>query len=339
MTSTLTGKEYSIFRTLKGKLTKDTATIPALGPQDVLVRITHSGVCYTDYELFKHNYPLALGHEGVGVIEAVGEAVTTLKPGERVGGGFHRGSCGHCRQCLTGHDIHCLERTVYGFGDFSNGTFGAYYVGKEGFAHKIPDGMSSEKAAPLQCAGATVYSALVETVRPRDRVGIVGIGGLGHLAIQFAAKMGAEVVVFSTSKDKEEEALGFGASEFVLLAEPEKVKAPVDVLVIAGSKYPDWNKMLNTNILSRNGTIVPLAAPTQGPLSLPADKMFWDSYHVHSILVASKAQHDEMLDFAARNKVEPTTQLYKFEGAETIETVFKNLESNKVRYRAVLSFE
>ena len=93
--------------------------------------------------------------------------------------------------------------------------------------------------------------------------------GLGHLAISFAAKMGVEVVVFSTSKDKEQEARGFGASEFVLLSEPETIKAPVDVLILAGSRYPDWEKFLDTKVLARNGTLVPLCAPTHGPLSLP----------------------------------------------------------------------
>ncbi|KAK1756255.1 GroES-like protein [Echria macrotheca] len=336
--ASLTGTEYPIYRTLEGKVTADKATIPELGPNDVLIRITHSGVCYTDYEFSRFGAPLAMGHEGAGIVEAVGSAVTTLKPGDRAGGGFHKSSCGKCNYCLTGRDIQCYERTIYGFGDYNNGTFGAYYLGKEGYVHKIPEGLSNEDAAPLQCAGATVYQALMETVKPRDRVGIIGIGGLGHLAIQFAAKMGADVVVFSTSKDKEQEAIGFGASEFVLLTEPEKVKAPVSTLILTGNKYPDWTKFLQINVLARDGTIVPLAAPTHGPLSFPADKLFWDSYHVRSSLVASRAQHADMLDFAARNKVKPVTQVRKFEGAETISAVFRDLENNKVRYRAVLEF-
>lgn len=241
----LTGKSYPVIRGLDGKLASTPVTIPALGPHDVLIRITHSGVCYSDYEYFHHGAPLALGHEGVGVVEAVGEAVTSLAPGDRAGGGFHRDSCGHCDYCLTGRDILCHDRVEFGEGDYDNGTFGSYFVGKEGYVHKIPDGLASEHAAPLQCAGATVYSALAGTVKARDRVGIVGIGGLGHLAIQFAAKMGAEVVVFSTSRDKEAEAKGFGASEFVLLDEPDKVSKPVQVLVIAGSHYPDWEKYVS----------------------------------------------------------------------------------------------
>ena len=136
----------------------------------------------------------------------------------------------------------CYDRVIYGFGDYDQGTFSKYFVGNEGFVHKIPEGLSSEDAAPLQCAGATVYAALVDNVKLGQRVGVLGIGGLGHLAIQFAEKMGFEVVVFSTSPDKEGEARGFGASEFVLLGEVEKVSKPVDVLIIAGNRYPDWER-------------------------------------------------------------------------------------------------
>ena len=242
MASTLVGKEYTVYRNVEGKLSAAAAKIPEIGPHDVVIKITHSGVCYTDLLLVQGGHPLAVGHEGVGIVEAVGSAVTSLKVGDRAGGGFHKDSCGSCKYCQTGQDLYCYNRTIYGFGDIDNGTFGNYYIGKEGYVHKIPDNLSSADAAPLQCAGATVYSALVDIVKPTQRVGVVGIGGLGHLAIQFAAKMGAEVVVFSTSKDKEEEARGFGASEFVLLSEVDKVKAPVDILIVSSAKEPEWEK-------------------------------------------------------------------------------------------------
>ena len=240
--ASLTGKEYNVFRTINGSIIAAPAKIPELGPKDVLIRVTHSGVCYTDLEFSHAGAPLAMGHEGVGVVEAVGSDVTQLKAGDRAGGGFHKASCGHCGYCLTGRDILCYDRVIYGEGDYDNGSFAPYYVGKESYVHKIPDALDSADAAPLHCAGATVYSALIKTIQPRDRVGIIGIGGLGHLAIQFAAKMGAEVVVFSTSKDKEQEARALGASEFVLMGEPEKVRAPVQAMIISSNKYPDWDK-------------------------------------------------------------------------------------------------
>lgn len=232
--------EYKVFRGVDGAIKPSSAQKPQLGPKDILVKITHSGVCGTDLGYVPSG--IALGHEGVGIVEAIGSDVTQFKIGERAGGGYHRNSCGHCNYCLTGQDIWCYERSVFGETDYNNGTFGEYYVGKETYLHKIPEGMASEHAAPLQCAGATTYNALVQVVKPGDRVGIIGIGGLGHLAIQFARKLGTEVVVFSTSKSKEEEARKLGASEFYLLDELEKLPKPIHTLVVAGSKYPDWEK-------------------------------------------------------------------------------------------------
>jgi D-arabinose 1-dehydrogenase-like Zn-dependent alcohol dehydrogenase len=229
-----------VYRGIEGVAKKVPAQIPEPGPKDILVKITHSGLCGTDTAYLP--YGIALGHEGVGIVEKVGEAVTQFKVGDRAGGGYLRDACGHCKYCLTGNDIWCYERTVFGEKDYNNGTFGDYYIGKETFLHRIPDELSSEDAAPLMCAGATTYSALVDVCKPGDRVGIIGIGGLGHLAIQFAAKLGAEVVVWSTTSAKEKEAREFGASEFYLLSELEKIVKPVDILVIAGSKYPDWSK-------------------------------------------------------------------------------------------------
>ncbi|KAJ9154901.1 GroES-like protein [Pleurostoma richardsiae] len=336
------GKEYTVYRTINGAITAAPAKLPALGPKDVLLRVTHSGVCYTDLEFSRAGAPLALGHEGAGVVEAVGSDVTALRPGDRAGGGFHRASCGRCAYCLSGRDILCHERVIYGEGDFDNGSFAPFYVGKETYLHRIPDGMGSAEAAPLQCAGATVYAALAGTVGwgppGGRRVGVVGIGGLGHLAVQFAAKMGAEVVVFSSSADKESEARGLGAAEFVLMAEPDKVRAPVQTLVIAGNRYPDWSKFMVKEVLARDGTIIPLSAPVSGPLSLPADRMFWDMFHVHSSLVASRQVHDDMLEFAALHGVKPVLEVYKHEGPETITEIFERLKAGKVRYRAVLEF-
>ena len=229
-----------VYRGSEGVAKKVAVDLPPLGPKEILIKITHSGLCATD--VICMSWGVALGHEGVGIVEKIGDAVTHFKIGDRAGGGYHRNSCGHCRYCLTGNDIWCYERVTYAESDHDNGTFGDYYIGTETYLHKIPDTLSSEDAAPLQCAGATVYKALVDVVKPAKRVGIIGIGGLGHLAIQFAAKLGAEVVVFSTSAGKEEEARTFGASEFYLLNEPERVQQPVNTLIVAGNSQPAWEK-------------------------------------------------------------------------------------------------
>jgi D-arabinose 1-dehydrogenase-like Zn-dependent alcohol dehydrogenase len=230
----------TVFRGLDGTVKRLPAEKPeADGPFDVVIKITHSGLCASDHAYVP--YGIALGHEGVGIVVAIGSAVTRFQIGDRAGGGYLRKACGDCALCLDGKEIWCHNRVIFGEADYGNGTIADYYKSNEKFLYKIPENLSSEDAAPLQCAGATVYSALTETVKPGNRVGIMGIGGLGHLAIQFAAKMGAEVVVFSTTPNKESEARSFGASEFVLSSEPEAISSPVDVLIVAGGS-PDWPK-------------------------------------------------------------------------------------------------
>lgn len=237
----MTGKEYSIYKPKDNAIVESKVQIPTLGPKDVLIRITHSGVCYADASFAKRGLAIALGHEGVGVVETVGSEVTQFKVGERAGGGFHRDSCGKCRYCLSSQDILCSDRVLFGGGDADNGTFARYFVGKETYVHRIPDAIASEHAGPLQCAGATTFKALKATIGPGKRVGVLGIGGLGHLAIQFAARMGATVVALSTTREKETEALEMGAKEFASL-DQWNVKAPLDVVVLTSSKYPDFDK-------------------------------------------------------------------------------------------------
>jgi D-arabinose 1-dehydrogenase-like Zn-dependent alcohol dehydrogenase len=194
--------------------------------------------------------------------------------------------------------------------------------------------MPSSEAAPLQCAGATVYSALIDVVKSGTRVGVLGIGGLGHLAIQFAAKLGAEVVVFSTSAQKEEEARKFGASEFYLLSKPESLTQPIDILVLTGHKYPDFSTFLTKDILARTGTVVPLTASAEN-MDLPALAMFFGGYNIHSSLVASRKVHSDMLKFAAFHKIRPAIEEFKM-NEEGWAKALKRLTSGQVRYRAVL---
>ncbi|KAF3923567.1 hypothetical protein ABW20_dc0107775 [Dactylellina cionopaga] len=338
MANTLTGKEYSVFRGVSGKLSATKQTIPELGPKDVLIKITHSGVCHTDLLYFNFGAPVALGHEGVGIVQAVGTAVTQFKIGDRAGTGFARDSCGSCGYCLHGDDIWCYDRVVMGEGDYDNGSFGEYYIGKETYVHRIPDGLASEHAAPLNCAGATVYSALIKNTKVGDRVGVVGLGGLGHLALQFAAKLGAEVVALSTTESKKEESIGFGATEFLTLDKLESVTKPINVLIIAGSHYPDWDRVFKKEFLARNGKVVILSASRGQKLDVAADALFWNGYTVDHSLVASRADHDDMLNFAAQQGIKPAVQIYKHNGVESIEKAFEDIHNNKVRYRAVLEY-
>ncbi|KAE9366654.1 GroES-like protein [Stipitochalara longipes BDJ] len=323
------------YRGVENVVKSITSTLPALERLDVLIKITHSSLCGTDLAYIA--YGIALGHEGVGIIQEVGSAVTQLKIGDRVGGGYHRGSCGHCKYCLNGQDIWCYERVIFGEGDYDNGTFSPYYIGRETYVHKIPEGIPSEFAAPLQCAGATVYGAMAGTVKPSQRVGIIGIGGLGHLAIQFASKLGASVVVFSHSANKEAEARSFGAEEFYPLDDISKMATPVDVLILTANRYPDWNKFLIKSVLARTGTVIPLSEPS-GPMELPSLQMFFEGYNVRTNLVASRGVHGDMLEFAARHKIRPMIETFPL-SEEGLGRAVEKLKAGSVRYRAVLVAE
>ncbi|EPE34004.1 GroES-like protein [Glarea lozoyensis ATCC 20868] len=323
----------TVYRGVDGAGKASPLSIPdVLGPKQILLKITHASLCGTDVHFLTSG--IALGHEGVGIVEKIGSEVTQFKVGDRAGAGYVRNSCGTCSYCLKGQDVWCHERSAYGEKDHNTGTFGTHYIGNETFLHRIPDSLASEHAAPLQCAGATVYTAITSVAKPGDRVGILGIGGLGHLAIQFASKLGYETVVFSSSARKEEEARGFGASEFVVLGEAEKVSAPVDVLIVAGSKYPDWEKFMQKNILARTGTIVPLSAPAEN-FNLPSTPMFFNGYNLHSSLVAHRHVHDEMLAFAAAQGVKPAIETFAF-SEEGFAEAYQKLKEGGMRYRGVL---
>lgn len=169
---------------------------------------------------------------------------TCIRSGERAGWGYLHNACLHCDQCLSGNEIFCPKRALYGVADFDQGAFASHAIWREAFLFHIPVAISSAAAAPLMCAGATVFNALeLHGVRPTDRVGVIGIGGLGHLAIQFAAKMGCNVVVFSGTDSKRDEAKALGAHEFYATkgAKNLDIGRPVNYLIVTTSANPDWN--------------------------------------------------------------------------------------------------
>ena len=162
--------------------------------------------------------------------------------GDRAGWGYLHNCCMHCDQCLSGNEMFCAQRAIYGQADRDQGAFASHAVWKAAFLFHIPDSISSVEAAPLMCAGSTVFGPLHTYARPTDRVGIVGLGGLGHLAIQFASKMGCEVVVFSSTESKKEEAMKLGATEFYATKGASKldIGRGVNHLIVTTSSLPDW---------------------------------------------------------------------------------------------------
>ncbi|APA12210.1 hypothetical protein SS1G_10803 [Sclerotinia sclerotiorum 1980 UF-70] len=327
--------QFTVFKGSKeGKIVKATTT-REVGANEVLVKITHSGLCGTD-EHYRHA-DMALGHEGAGVAEQVGSAVKNIKKGDSVGWGYQHNSCNDCKQCLTGHETLCAGRVMYGEANLDQASMGTHAVWDAGFLFKIPDNLAREYAAPLMCGGATVYNALRSFnggVKPSERVGIIGIGGLGHLAIQFAAKMGCEVVVFSSTDAKKEEALSLGATEFVATkgVSELKVTAPIDHLIVTTSFQPNWHQFME--IMAPQATIYPLTVSFED-MSIPYMPIILNEFKIQGSLVAARQVHRDMLAFAAHHEIKPIIEQFPM-SEEGIQEAMKKLEDGKMRYRGVI---
>ncbi|ETN37451.1 uncharacterized protein HMPREF1541_08442 [Cyphellophora europaea CBS 101466] len=329
--------DFTVYKgSSNGAITKATTSRP-IHPHEVLVRITHSGLCGTDVH-FKH-VSQGLGHEGAGVVEQVGSAVTLHATGDRVGWGYNHFSCGHCKQCLRGADTLCPERKMYGAADLDQGSMGSHAVWHEGFVYKIPEGIDNAHAAPLQCGGATVFSALqLYGVKSTERVGVLGVGGLGHLAIQYARAFGCEVVVFSGTDSKREEAMRLGAKEFYAMKgvkEGELQCRPVDHLLVCTSEMPDWKLYLP--LMAPGGAIYPLTV-SFGNLDIPVMPVILAALRIQGSLVADRQTHREMLEFSAFHGIKPMINEFKM-NEKGIEEAFRVLGSGDMKYRGVLVAE
>lgn len=332
------GITFTVYKGSKdGSIVKSTTHQDDLQGDQVLLKITHSGLCGTDEHY--RSADQVLGHEGAGVVQDVGPDVRELKKGDRVGFGYLHNSCGHCEQCLTGKETFCPERVMYGTGDLHVGSFASHSVWREAYLFRIPDSIPSEYAAPLMCAGATVFNAL-ETygVRPTDRVGIIGVGGLGHLAIQFAANMGCEVVVFSGTDGKKDEAAKLGATEFHAMkgvTGPEQLQQhikPINHLLVTTSAKPDYG--LYAAILAPGATVFPLSV-AEGNFEFPYMPLLMSGIRVQGTVVAPRAIHNKMMEFAAVHGIRPIIETYALD-KEGIEKAFEHLDQGEMRYRGVL---
>ncbi|KAE8352276.1 NADP-dependent alcohol dehydrogenase [Aspergillus coremiiformis] len=278
---------------------------------------------------------------GVGVVEQVGSACTAFRIGDRVGWGVINSTCGNCEMCMAGKDKYCPDAKMYGFDGYdTQGSVCSHAVRKEQWLFKIPDAIPSGDAAPLMCGGGTVWTPLVEQCRIFERVGVVGIGGLGHLAIQFAAKMGCDVVVFSSTDDKREEALRLGANEFyatkgVLDYAMLGVTKPIDRLIITSSAK--FNLGLFYPVLARNAKILPLSFD-DGDLVAPNMATLLSGNSIVGGCICSRFLQNKMLDFAARHKITPIVEKYPMTLHGVSEAV-NRLRNGKMRYRAVISWD
>jgi D-arabinose 1-dehydrogenase-like Zn-dependent alcohol dehydrogenase len=326
--------EFTVFKgSPDGTVQKATARKGDLRGDQVLVRVTHSGVCYTDVH-YQHA-DMALGHEGAGVVEATGPDTRDFANGDRVGWGYEHDCCGRCRQCLTGWETLCAERKMYGSADLDQGSFATHAVWREAFLFKIPDALGNADAGPLMCGGSTVFNALhVAQVRPTARVGVVGVGGLGHLAIQFAARMGCQVVVFSGTDSKRDEAKGLGASEFYATKGVKELQVgrPIDNLLVTTSTQPDWSLYLA--VMAPGAVISPLSVD-QRDLTIPYMPLLANGLRVQGGIVSSRQVHRDMLEFAAFHNIKPVKMMFPMT-LDGVKQCLETLEAGKMRYRGVL---
>ncbi|KAB8300407.1 hypothetical protein EYC80_000585 [Monilinia laxa] len=315
-----------------GTPVKSTTTKPdELKGDSVLVKITASGVCGTD--LHHKGDDMVLGHEGVGIVEAVGPATKHLKKGDRVGWGYENDCCEHCNECLAGNEVYCSKREIYGYANLDQGSFASHAIWREAFLYPTPTSISDEHAAPLQCGGATTFSAL-QGIKSTDVVAVMGVGGLGHLAIQFAAKMGCRVVVLSSSDKKKAEAIELGAHEFIASKDAKELKVSklINRLLITTAAQPDWQLIFP--IMAPCSTIYPLTISFE-TLSIPYMPLLSAGINIQGSLVANRSEHKQMLEFSAFHEIKPIVQTFPMTESGIAEAIDK-LEKGQVYYRAVL---
>lgn len=324
--------QFTVFKGSKeGRIVQSTTT-KDVKDHEVLIKVSHSGVCGTDEHMRK--YDMVIGHEGAGVVEEIGSAVTRFKKGDSVGWGYIHSTCNKCKQCITGHETLCPDRALYGLANLDQGSFASHGIWNEDYIYQIPDSIPREFAAPLMCGGATVFNALQAFgTRSSDRVGVIGVGGLGHLAIQFAAKMGCEVVVFSSTDNKREEAMGLGATEFIATKGVKELQTrPIDRLLVTASFQPDWSQYIP--ILAPRASIYPLSVDSSDFI-FPYMAIIRKELTIQGSLVAARQVHREMLEFAARHQIRPIIEQFPMT-VEGINEAMERLGSGKMRYRGVL---
>jgi alcohol dehydrogenase len=308
---------------------------PEPGPEQVLIRLRASGLCYTDVHQTKGElpgpFPRTLGHEPAGEIVAVGPGVRTRKPGDRVGVPWIQATCGRCEWCLRGKPLFCPQ--TIGSAMHMPGGHAEYMLAYAGAAVLLPEGLSYEQAAPIFCAGYTVYSGLRwADPKPHERVAVVGVGGLGHLAVQYAKAAGFETIAISRSPDKDKFVRELGADEIVRDGKGLTAAGGADVILGTSNSMDAMTDSLQG--LRPDGRFVLMGFENKLMQLNPID------FIVKRIRVLGSQQNHpeflyEALDYAARGKVKVVAETYTL---QDINKAYQRVAEGKVRFRAVVSF-
>ena len=316
-----------------------------LGPHDVLIDIAFAGICHSDIHTVRgdwgpQQYPLAPGHEITGTVAAVGAEVTRHAVGDRVGVGCLVNSCRECEYCLRGDEQFCTQGAIgtYGAvdrdGTITQGGYSEQVVVTEDFVLRIPDALPLDAAAPLLCAGITTYSPLRHwKVGPGTRVAVVGLGGLGHMGVQIAHALGAEVTVLSQTLSKQEDGLRLGADRYFATSDREtfrELRGSFDVILNTVSAVIDLRSYLG--LLDVDGTIVCVGAPAEA-LALNAGSLIAGRRSIAGSNIGGIRETQEMLDFCAEHGITARIEVIP---ASDINAAYERVLASDVRYRFVI---
>ncbi|WP_430487569.1 NAD(P)-dependent alcohol dehydrogenase [Priestia flexa] len=317
----------------------------SLDTHDVLIEIKYAGICHSDIhtahgEWGDVNYPLVPGHEIAGIVTDVGTEVTKYKVGDRVGVGCMVDSCGECENCRQGEEQYCLNGMtptyagVDKYGEPTQGGYSTHIVVVEDFVVKIPDNIELDAAAPLLCAGITTFSPLNRwEAGPGKKVAIVGMGGLGHMAVKIASAMGAEVTVLSQTLNKQEDGLNFGAKDYYATNDPEtlkKLSGSFDLIINTVSAKVDMDAYFS--LLTLDGTLVNVGAPGE-PLSLNVMSLIGHRRSFAGSMIGGIRETQEMLDFCGEHGIVPKVEVIS---ADEIDEAYKRVLASDVKYRFVI---
>jgi Zn-dependent alcohol dehydrogenases len=313
-----------------------------LGPYEIDIEVSHCGVCHSDIHLIDNDwnishYPLVPGHEIVGAVGATGVKVKRLSVGKRVGVGWQSGSCLRCEWCLNGYENLCRNKVLTCVKRY--GGFADFVRTDSRFAFAIPDSLDSASAAPLLCAGLTVYAPMRRFgLRPHHRVGIVGIGGLGHLALQFAHAIDCEVTAFSTNPEKEEDSFAFGADHFVNSRnekEMQETKRTLDFILSTASAPLPWSSYMET--LRPNGHLTIVNRLNSdgelGSVAVSAPVLVGGQKSISGSLTGGRDVMREMLAFAASHHIIARSEVFP---QTDINGAVQRVRNNEAHYRVVL---
>lgn len=348
MSSNIPSKGYA-GKDNHGPLTPRSFDRRPVGDNDILIDIKYSGICHSDIHTIRghwgpQKYPQVPGHEIAGIVTAVGKNVTKFKVGDKAGVGCMVNSCMQCDSCKNGDEHHC-ETTgfvgTYGSPEkssptgISQGGYANNVVVTEHFALKIPDSIDLQHAAPLLCAGITTYSPMMKyKIKKGDKVGVIGIGGLGHMAIKLAVSKGAIVFAFTTSASKVEDCKKFGAKEVIVVKDASSLfpwRGKLDYMLSTVPYTYDMSSYIDC--VKAYGYFTQVGQPIGGELTINNFHMIFNRVNFNGSLIGGIPETQEVLDYCAEHKVYPQIQIIK---AEEINDAWEKVVKKEARYRYVI---